>query len=163
MDQRIKVWLKFKHIVAALNALQFWGTHLHEDARHEHDPTKSDELRAEASTAFEARKELWEQQHAMKDSSSNDSIHGNSAPVQVTRFTLPKDPREIMVALLLALSISVNVWCISVIRDAGTEERLKQYNLDWFKTHEFSDLKAEVAVNQKLIEAYGLQKTLKEK
>ena len=88
--------------------------------------------------------------------SATESMHVEAnANVNVNRFTLPKDPREIIVALLLALSITVNVWCLTVIRDSGTEERLKQYNLDWFKTHEFSDLKAEVEVNQKLITAFG--------
>jgi hypothetical protein len=62
-----------------------------------------------------------------------------------------------LLPLVLALSIAGNIWAALVIRDYGTEQRLKQYNLDWFKTHEFSDLKAEVEVNQKLITAFGPQ------
>lgn len=60
-----------------------------------------------------------------------------------------------LLPLVLALSIAGNIWAAFTIRDYGTEQRLAQYNLDWFKTHEFSDLKAEVEVDQKLITAFG--------
>jgi hypothetical protein len=90
--------------------------------------------------------------------SSDESIDahdgGNVASV---RLTLPKQARELMIAIVLAGSILMNLWCINVIHEAATEDRLKQYNLDWFKTHEFADLKGEVAVNQKLITAFGPQ------
>lgn len=90
--------------------------------------------------------------------SHNDGVHAAAhANVNVNRFVLPKDPREILVALILALSLLVNVWCMNIIHEAGTEQRLQQYNLDWFKAHEFSDLKAEVEVNQKLVTAFGPQ------
>jgi hypothetical protein len=84
--------------------------------------------------------------------SNNEQITGNTAPVQIMRFTLPKDLREILIALLLALSIGVNIWCLNTIREAGTEQRLQQYNLDWFKTHEFADLKGDVRLQEKLIQ-----------
>jgi len=54
--------------------------------------------------------------------------------------------------VILALSIFINVWLILEYKAAGTEQRLQQYNLDWFKTHEFSDLKADVRLQEKLIE-----------
>jgi hypothetical protein len=97
--------------------------------------------------------------HIGSERDSNDeSVHVEAnANVNVNRFTLPKDPREIMVAVVLALSIFVNVWCLNVIHEASTEDRLKQYNLDWFKTHEFADLRGEMEVNQKLITAFGPQ------
>jgi hypothetical protein len=57
-----------------------------------------------------------------------------------------------LTSTLLALSIFVNVWLILEYRAAGTEQRLQQYNLDWFKTHEFSDLKGDVRLQEKLIE-----------
>jgi hypothetical protein len=59
--------------------------------------------------------------------------------------------------VILAISILLNVWLIMAYREAGTEQRLQQYNLDWFKTHEFAELKGQVAVDEKLIEVFGSQ------
>ncbi len=90
--------------------------------------------------------------------SPNETVTAHQgANVNVNRFMLPKDPWQLGTAVLLALSVAVNLWCWMAIREAGTESRLQQYNLDWFKTHEFSDLKGEVEVNQKLITAFGPQ------
>lgn len=80
------------------------------------------------------------------------------ANVNVNRFTLlPKDPRELIVAVLLALSIAVNIWCWMAIREDGTEQRLKQYNLDWFKSTEFAELKGKVELDEKMISIFGPQ------
>lgn len=57
--------------------------------------------------------------------------------------------------VILAFSIFINVWLVMAYREAGTEQRLQQYNLDWFKTHEFSELKGQVALDEKLITAFG--------
>lgn len=59
--------------------------------------------------------------------------------------------------VLLALSIFLNIWLVMEYRAAGTEQRLQQYNLDWFKTHEFADLKGQVLLDEKLITAFGPQ------
>ena len=48
-------------------------------------------------------------------------------------------------------------------RDAAMESRLQQYNLDWFKTHEFADLKAIVEVQKTEILALQVAKACKEK
>ncbi len=57
-----------------------------------------------------------------------------------------------LTSTLLALSIAINVWLVIEYRAAGTEQRLQQYNLDWFKTHEFADLRGDVRVQQRLID-----------
>lgn len=60
-----------------------------------------------------------------------------------------------LTTVLLGLSIAINVWLILAYQAAQREQRLQQYNLDWFKTHEFADLRSEVEVDQKLITAFG--------
>lgn len=152
---RIRIWPRVQSITRAITALRSAATSEHDMARREVG-VKSKDLRAEAEEDTAAAKDLWTELHErepmkMRDA-SDDSVHGNSAPVQITRFHLPKDAREILIGSLLALSIAVNIWCAMTIRDAGTEQRLQQYNLDWFKTHEFSDLKGEVAVQGKLLQ-----------
>lgn len=66
-------------------------------------------------------------------------------------------PAITIMGLALASSMAVNIYCLNVIRDDGTEQRLKQYNLDWFKSHEFADLRGQVALDEKLITAFGPQ------
>lgn len=68
--------------------------------------------------------------------------------------------REVVIGALLGISIIVNVLAIYTWRDAATEARVKDYDLTFFVTHDFAALKADVQVNQKLIEAYGLQKAV---
>lgn len=74
-----------------------------------------------------------------------------AAHVNITKFSFGDKARGLLPAFL-ALSVIVNIACLFVIRDYGTEERLKQYNLDWFRTHEFSDLKAELEIQKRVYE-----------
>jgi len=57
-----------------------------------------------------------------------------------------------MTSALLALSIAMNVWLFYQFKSAQTEQRLAQYNLDWFRAHEFADLQVRVGVVEKLEE-----------
>lgn len=75
-----------------------------------------------------------------------------SSHVNIVRFSLGEGAKDKILAFFLALSVLVNVAAFFAIRDMGTEERLKQYNLDWFKTHEFSELKTEVAIQGRLLD-----------
>ncbi len=78
------------------------------------------------------------------DESVNVSAHAN---VNVNRFTLPKDPREIIVAAILSLSIMVNLWCGWIIRDVGTAKWLHDYDLNQFQMGEFRQLQRQVDKN----------------
>jgi hypothetical protein len=82
--------------------------------------------------------------------------------VNVNRFAAEKG-KSILLGLALGLSMAVNIIAFLSWREARTETQVKDYDLTFFVTHDFATLKSEVEVNQKLIEAYGLQKTLKEK
>lgn len=77
----------------------------------------------------------------------------DSAHVNVNRFTLPRSPWELLVAVILALSVAVNVWCAFTIRDIGTRKWLHDYDLEQFKGHEFAELRNNVEVTKLLIAA----------
>ena len=95
--------------------------------------------------------------------SNNDAVTAHQgANVNVTRLSAEKG-KSILLGLALGLSMAVNIIAFLSWREARTEAQVKDYDLTFFVTHDFATLKAEVEVNQKLIEAYGLQKTVKEK
>lgn len=73
-----------------------------------------------------------------------------TAHVNINRFNIGDKTKDRMLVFILALSILVNVLCLMEIRNMGTEWRLFQYNLDWFKGHEFSDLKNDVEVQKRV-------------
>lgn len=99
----------------------------------------------------------------MQDSST-ESLHVEAnANVNVNRFTLPKDPREILVATLLALSIIVNIVLWMQSRHTEQTVDLDRYDDNTFINGRFAELAAQVKADHDLIQAYGLQKTLKEK
>lgn len=82
---------------------------------------------------------------------SDDSVHAaEGANVNVNRFTLPKDPREWITAVALALSIAVNLWCAYTIRDIGTRKWLHDYDLNQFQMHEFRDVQVDVQITKEL-------------
>lgn len=70
--------------------------------------------------------------------------------------------REMILGVALGISIVINVLAVYTWRDAATESRVKDYDLTFFVTHDFAALKTDVQVNQKLIEAYGLQQAVKQ-
>lgn len=92
--------------------------------------------------------------------SINVEAHAN---VNYNRFTLPKDPLQIIVATLLALSVLGNVTMYLSYRDLKQTVDLDRYDDNTFITTRFSDLKARVDTHDALIQTYGLQKALKEK
>lgn len=119
METFIRLRIKVSHLISALNALLFHGDHLHETARHEPIEGRAQELRREADEAFMARKELWEQGQdqggiPVKIQSRDQSITGNSSPIQQQRVTI-SDRGANFIALALvgiaagyALATSVN-------------------------------------------------------
>ena len=69
----------------------------------------------------------------------------DQAHVQVTRLNVPASLWDKVIALLLALSIMVNVACWSIIRTEGMQHELKRYDVDVFKG-EFMEKLADVRI-----------------
>lgn len=63
---------------------------------------------------------------------------------------------EKVMAIILALSIAVNVGCWYVINQLRVEKRLQEYDLDYFKSTDFATLKGEVNSHDALIKAFGI-------
>lgn len=95
--------------------------------------------------------------------SPDESIRDNTAPVQSVRFTLPKDTRELLVATLLALSILVNIAMYFAYRSLTQTVDLDRYDDNTFINGRFAELSAQVKADHDLVQAYGLQKAVKEK
>lgn len=128
MDTRIPLRVRWKHLLAAINALLFHGDHLHEMARHEPDQAKSAALREDAETAAAARHEFWLQQHggAVNDESVSvtDSGHAQivkTAPVAV-RQAVNISERTLTI-LAFALSLISLVFVLFVNRDNDRQYR----------------------------------------
>ena len=85
-----------------------------------------------------------------RDTHETITAHPN-AQVVSNRFSFPKEPRELIYATLLALSIAVNIWCAYTIRDIGTRKWLHDYDLQQFRDHEFADLRNNVEVTKLLM------------
>ena len=152
---KIRVWLRWFTVRKALEAFLVAGDHEHQRAR---DTTgeESKQHRAEAEDFYAAKKDLWDSIHKVDPPSmkncSDESVHGNTAPVQITRFSLPKDARNIFVATAFALSIAVNIWCGWTIRDIGTRKWLHDYDLNQFQMGEFRNLQREVDLDHALLQ-----------
>jgi hypothetical protein len=74
------------------------------------------------------------------------AAHG--AHVNVNRFTLPKDARELIIAVIIALSVLTNLWLWSKLHDAEkdiqTQVWLRDDALTKFQQGPFADMKAHV-------------------
>lgn len=87
------------------------------------------------------------------EQSPDESVHASeTAHVNINRLTVPRDPLSITVAVLLALSIAVNVWCGWTIRDVGTRKWLHDYDLNQFQMGEFRQLQREVDLDHALLQ-----------
>jgi len=81
------VWVKLKTIAKAIEALLKAGDDEHDRARVS-SGAQANEHRAEAEEFHAAKADLWAAQHRQERTMKNcsdDSVHGNSAPVQVTK------------------------------------------------------------------------------
>lgn len=78
----------------------------------------------------------------------DESVTGNSAPVQITRFTLPKDARDLIIAIITALSVLTNLYLWGKVHDADkdiqTQIWLRDDALTKFEQGPFADMKANV-------------------
>lgn len=94
----------------------------------------------------------------MTDTIANESpghdhatAHSGSS-VNQFRLTLPRSGRELLIAVILGISIFVNVWTSIEYMHLSQVKWLHDYDLDTFKSTEFADLKTEVEVSQKLFQ-----------
>lgn len=83
--------------------------------------------------------------------------------VNVNRFTVPRDPVALITAILLALSLMGNVAMYLSYRHIEQTVDLDRYDDNTFINGRFADLATQVKADHDLIQAYGLQKSLKEK
>ncbi len=96
--------------------------------------------------------------------SNNEGIHAqDGSHVNVNRFTLPRDPVSLITAILLALSIMGNVAMYLSYRTLNQTVDLDRYDDNTFINGRFADLSSQVKADHDLIQAYGLQKAVKEK
>ena len=82
------------------------------------------------------------------ESSPDHSVHAahGSAIAQISGERV----KGWVTSALLGLSVAMNVWLFYEFKNAQTEQRLAQYNLDWFRTHEFAALESRVGVIEKV-------------
>lgn len=81
--------------------------------------------------------------------SGNEGITaGQGAHVNVNRFTLPKDARDLIIATILAFSVLTNIWLWVKLHDAEkdiqTQIWLRDDALTKFEQGPFADIKAHV-------------------
>jgi hypothetical protein len=95
---------------------------------------------------------------------SDDSVSASeSAHVNINRFTMPRDPVSLITAILLALSLIGNVAMYLSYRHVEQTVDLDRYDDNTFINGRFAELATQVKADHDLIQAYGLQKSLKEK
>ena len=102
--------------------------------------------------------------HDERKDCPDESVKGSeNAHININRFTLPKDPRELIVATLLALSIVGNVAMFLAYRSLTQTVDLDRYDDNTFINGRCAELSAQGKADHDLIQAYGLQKAVKER
>ena len=100
-------------------------------------------------------------------SDADDSVHASdTAHVNINRFTVPRDPLSITIALLMALSILGNIALFFAYRYDAQERDLDRYDDTQRQEKvdkELSDLRAKIDIAHDLIQTYGLQKAITDK
>lgn len=64
--------------------------------------------------------------------------------------------------VLIAVCICALIGAFMMYRYASMQQDLKRYDLDFFIQHDFADLKVQSKIDHELIQAYGLQKAVKD-
>jgi hypothetical protein len=62
-----------------------------------------------------------------------------------------------IVAVLVALNLLATVMMFMKWRDAEMENRMKQYDIDYFKTHEFVELSNREAIQEKMLTSLQIE------
>lgn len=81
----------------------------------------------------------------MTDQTDNSFSANNNTGTQTwMSFSVSEDAKRYIIVLLLAISVVVNIGCLWMFDVLKSEMRLKEYDLDYFRSHDFADLKARV-------------------
>lgn len=94
------------------------------------------------------------------EESPNESINGNSAPVQVVRFQLPKETRDLIIAAILALSVLTNWLLWTKYHDAEKDLQTQIWLRSDSLSKENAELRAHVIAIEDLIQSYGIAKNI---
>ena len=97
------------------------------------------------------------------DSPTDTLTASDNGHIQSIKFLLPKDARDLIVATVLALSMVVNVVMFFQLRHLEQTVDLDRYDDNTFINGRFAELSAQVKADHDLIQAYGLQKAVREK
>src|SRR5271170_4447150 len=76
----------------------------------------------------------------------------------VNQFRFGDSKAGYLMAALLGVSVIVNVYACWVIGGYTKEQRLKQYDLDWFKSADFAQLKGQVEMHDKMVNVLLIRK-----
>jgi hypothetical protein len=90
-------------------------------------------------------------------STDADSAHAHGGS-SVNQFRFGDTKSGYLLAAILGISVLVNVYTCWVINQDSKEQRLKQYDLDWFKSTDFAQLKGQVAMQDKWINTLTVRK-----
>lgn len=140
-DILFRVRLCARHIAAAVTALQFWGDHLHDDARHQTDPTKADKIRAEAEEAFAARKSLWAQYQGEEVNPPAVLATGraNAASASVHEGNTKLVPWLMIMALFSGFGMAASVFGLLRIQQQNDTVLLMQNEMARMRVHVMSN------------------------
>jgi len=89
---------------------------------------------------------------------TDESIYAADGASASSAHAIIHDRSKGVFAALLAISVIVNVGTGWIIMNYAKEQRLKQYDLDDFKSRGFSDLNGEVQMHDKLINVLLIRK-----
>lgn len=110
-DILIRVRLYAKHLRAAVTALQFWGDHLHDDARHESDPTQAKRIREEAEECFAARTSLQNQYQGepVNFGSQASAPHASASNAAIHEGNTKLLPWLMLTAVLAGVAVGISI------------------------------------------------------
>jgi hypothetical protein len=97
----------------------------------------------------------------MSATNLDDSVTCRESGISNQATAVVHDKTKPLVAIALAASILALCYMGFEWRQAVMESRLQQYNLDWFKSHEFSDLNGKVQVQDRMILALQVSQACK--
>lgn len=136
----VRVRLCAQHIAAAVAALQFWGDHLHEEARRESDKSKADEIRKEAETAFAARKSLWTQFQGEEVSGSTWATgRANAASASVHEGNTKLVPWLMIMALFSGFGMAASLFGLLRTQQQNDVVSLMQNEMARMRVHIMSN------------------------
>lgn len=91
--------------------------------------------------------------------SPDESVRDNTAPVQVTRITLPP-ARDLVLGTLLGLALLCDVFLYAYAKDAKTQAWVTADALQKFQTTQLPELQSRIDTAEELAKAYGLKESL---